>query len=235
MAAGAQTYIYDFLLANEQKITFTVGINPFTGLINTCPLAPPTWARLEFHQCAPCPLKHTEHRFCPIALGISDLVTTFKDTASYVPCTVTCTSTERTVCKKTTVQEGLASILGLLMAISGCPVMIFFKPLARFHLPFSTVDESLFRIVALSLLGQYFRSSNSLDARFDLCDIKNHYALVQQINKGILSRIQSISDLDADNNAIITLNSLGQILELEIDTNIESLQTLFNENRNPQL
>ena len=232
MAGVARTYIYDFLLPNDQKITFSVGIDPITGQINTCPLAPPAWARLEFHQCKPCPLKQTEHPFCPIALGISDLVTTFKNTASYVPCTVTCTSRERTVCKKTTVQEGLASIFGLLMAISGCPIMVFFKPLAHFHLPFATVDESLFRIVAVSLLGQYFRRSDPPDTRFDLRQIKSHYALVQQINKGIFQRIQSITDLDADNNAIINLNSLGQILEIEIDTHIKSLHHLFNEKGN---
>jgi len=230
MVGIAQTFTYDFLLPNDKKIAFTVGINPITGQINTCPLAPPAWARLEFHQCQSCPLQQTEHPFCPIALSISDLVTTFKDTASYVPCTVTCTSRERTVYKKTTVQEGLASILGLLMAISGCPVMIFFKPLARFHLPFSTVEESLFRIVAVCLLGRYFRRSDCHDTRFDLRDLKNHYSLVQQINKGILQRIQNITELDADNNAIITLTSLGQILELEIDTHIESLHHLFNEN-----
>ncbi len=233
MVAVAQTYTYDFLLPNDKRIAFTVGINPITGQINTCPLSPPAWARLEFHQCGSCPLTQTEHLFCPIALSISDLVTTFKDTASYVPCTVTCSSRERTISKKTTVQEGLASILGLLMAISGCPVMLFFKPLARFHLPFSTVEESLFRIVAVFLLGQYFSRSDSPDTRIDLGDIKNHYALVQQVNKGILKRIQHISDLDADNNAIITLHSLGQILELEIDTHIESLHHLFNENGEP--
>lgn len=47
------------------------------------------------------------------------------------------------------------------------------------------------------------------------------------VNAGILERIRNISALDADKNALITLTSLAQILELEIETNLESLQSLF--------
>jgi len=160
-------------------------------------------------------------------LCIAELVTTFKDTASYVECAVTCVAPERTVIKQTTVQEGLASILGLLMATSGCPIMDFFKPLARFHLPFASVDETIFRIVAVYMLRQYYRKDGAMNDSFSLQNIKNHYALVKQVNRGIYNRIRSIIELDADKNAIITLNSLGQILEMEIDTNLESLHHLF--------
>jgi hypothetical protein len=104
-----------------------------------------------------------------------------------------------------------------------------YKPLARFHLPFATVDESIFRIVAVYMLRQYYRKDASKDDQFLLNDIKKHYSLVKQVNRGILKRILSISDLDADKNAIVTLSSLGQILEMEIDANLESLQHLFLE------
>lgn len=42
------------------------------------------------------------------------------------------------------------------------------------------------------------------DTRFDLRDIKNHYALVQQINKEFFGGFEVLKDPDADNNAIIT-------------------------------
>ena len=41
------------------------------------------------------------------------------------------------------------------------------------------------------------------------------------------TRINSIVEKDADNNAIITLNSLAQILSMEIDYNLDSLEYLF--------
>jgi hypothetical protein len=228
MAAVARSYVYTFLLPDQGKIDFAVTIDPISKQINICPRVAPEWARLGYHQCPPCPLCCTEHPFCPVALSIADLVTTFKDIASHITCTVTCISPERTVTKQTVVQEGLASILGLLMAISGCPIMGFFKPLAQFHLPFASVDESIFRIVAVYMLRQYYRKDGAID-RLSLDDIRNHYALVKQVNKGILKRIQSITDLDADKNAIVTLSSLGQILEMEIDANLESLRHLFRE------
>lgn len=229
MAVVSRSYVYTFLLPDLGKIDFTVTIDPISQLINTCPRIAPGWAHLEYHQCPPCPLRSTEHPFCPVALSIADLVTTFKDIASYVRCTVTCISPERTVSKHTVVQEGLASILGLLMAISGCPIMDFFRPLAQFHLPFATVDESIFRVVAVYMLRQYYRKDRAMSDRLSLDDIRNHYALIKQVNKGILRRIQSITDQDADKNAIITLSSLGQILEMEIDANLESLHHLFRE------
>ncbi len=229
MAMVARSYVYTFLLPDQGKIDFPVTIDPISQQINICPRVAPGWARLGYHQCPPCPLRCTEHPFCPVALSIVDLVTTFKDIASHVTCTVTCISPERTVTKQTVVQEGLASILGLLMAISGCPIMDFFKPLAQFHLPFASVDESIFRIVAGYMLRQYYRKDGAIDDRLFLDDIRNHYALVKQVNKGILKRIQSITDLDADKNAIVTLSSLGQILEMEIDANLESLRHLFRE------
>ncbi|MBU1565379.1 MAG: hypothetical protein KJ630_07105 [Proteobacteria bacterium] len=229
MATVARTYLYTFSLPNQRNIDFTVTLDPISQQVNICPLVAPSWAKLEYHQCSPCPLQCTEHPFCPAALCIADLVDIFKDTASYVKCRVTCISPERTVIKETIVQEGLASILGLLMATSGCPIMNFFKPMARFHLPFSSVDESIFRIVAVYMIRQYYRKDDAKDDQFSLHDIKNHYTLVKQVNKGILERILSATDLDADKNAIVTLSSLGQILEMEIDANLESLHHLFLE------
>jgi hypothetical protein len=227
MAEVARTYIYTFLFADRHTITFTVALDAISQEVNTCPLVPPAWARLCYHQCPPCPLHDAEHPFCPVALAVADLVTTFKDTASYIKCTVSCVSPERTVVKETSVQEGLSSILGLLMATSGCPVMDFVKPLARFHLPFASVEESIFRAVSVYMLRLYYRKDRDQEEVLSLHDIKKHYALVKQVNKGLLQRIRSITDLDADNNAIITLTSLSQILEMEIDANLESLQYLF--------
>lgn len=226
MEETAQVYKYSFKFPDRETISFTVSLDSISHYINTCPVMPPAWSRLRYRQCAPCTLTADRHPFCPVALGIAELVTSFKDTASYVECAVSCWSLERTVTKNTTVQEGLASILGLLMATSGCPVMDFFRPMARFHLPFSTVDESIFRIVAMYMLRRYYRNGSS--ALSDpLADIKTHYSQVKLVNAGILERILSISALDADKNAIVTLASLAQILEMEIETNLESLQNLF--------
>lgn len=226
MEETTRVYTYTFAFPDRAAISFTVSLNSISHYINTCPMVPPEWCRLLSHQCEPCTLAADQNPFCPVALNIAELVTAFKDIVSYAPCNVSCSSLQRTVTKDSTVQEGLASILGLLMATSGCPVMDFFRPMARFHLPFSTVDESLFRIVSMYLLRQYYLQPTH-GQKNPLRDIKSHYAQVKLVNAGMLKRILNISALDADKNAIVTLSSLAQILEMEVDTNLESLQNIF--------
>ncbi len=221
------TYEYIFVFPKGRQKSFKIALDTFSLSLNTCPVSPPQWTRLNHHQCSPCSLSAPVHTFCPAALAISSLVTTFQDTVSHKSCVVSCVSEDRTVTKDTTVQDGLSSILGLLMATSGCPIMDFFRPLARFHLPFSTVDETIFRVFTTYMLRQYYRRSEGKNSGFELKDIRNQYALVKQVNKGMLERIRDIAQFDADKNAIITLDSLAQILEMEIDTNLESLQYLF--------
>jgi len=227
MKADVTTYEYIFIFPDGKQKSFKIALNAVSLSINTCPTSPPQWTWLEHHQCIPCSLSAKIHTFCPAALAISSLVTTFQDTVSHKSCVVSCVSLDRTVTKETTIQDGLSSILGLLMATSGCPIMDFFRPLARFHLPFSTVDETIFRVFTTYMLRQYYRRSEGQNSDFELKDIRNQYALVKQVNKGMLERIRDIAQFDADKNAIVTLDSLAQILEMEIDTNLESLQYLF--------
>ena len=42
------------------------------------------------------------------------------------------------------------------MATGGCPALAKLRPMARFHLPFATREETLFRSASAYLLGQYF-------------------------------------------------------------------------------
>ncbi len=61
----------------------------------------------------------------------------------------------------------------------------------------------------------------------DLKDLDKHYEKVQGVNKGILSRASSVARMDADKNAIIILNALAQMLALEIEDELNSLEYLF--------
>ena len=133
----------------------------------------------------------------------------------------------RTVSKNTSVQDGLSSILGMIMATSSCPSLSLLKPLAYFHLPFATVEETLFRAASSYLLRQYFIAADGGEADFSLAIIGSHYSDIQKVNAGILRRIHSAARSDADKNALIILNSLAQILEMEIADQLESLRPLF--------
>jgi hypothetical protein len=114
------------------------------------------------------------------------------------------------------------------MATSDCPIMNFLKPMARFHLPFSSVEETTARTASMYLLGRYFRYKDQSDIiKMDFKTLENHYAQVRQVNEGIIKRISSVSKQDADKNAIVTLHSLSLFLSMEIDYSLSSLEYIF--------
>jgi hypothetical protein len=187
------------------------------------------WTYLDFEQCRCCPLTVKAHSRCPIAVNIMELVDNFKDVFSYHDCTVVCETVERKYSKNTSVMEGLSAIFGVIMATSDCPVMEFLKPMARFHLPFATIEETTVRTASMYLLAQYFKYKDQPGMKFDFKILENHYARVQQVNEGLLQRIKSVSSEDADKNAIITLHSLSQFLSMEIDYSLGSLESIFSD------
>lgn len=188
---------------------------------------PQDWTHLKYKQCSNCPLVIDSHPFCPIAVNIMELVETFKDVLSYHNCTVVCETEDRTYSKNTSIMEGLSAIFGMIMATSNCPIMNFLKPMARFHLPFSSVEETTVRTTSIYLLGQYFRYKDRSDIKKDFKTLENHYAQVRLVNEGIIKRISSVSKQDADKNAIVTLHSLSLFLSMEIDYSLSSLEYIF--------
>ncbi len=221
------TYKYCFDFPNGSKKRFLIKLDGNSLLLKPNISQTPDWTRLFEHQCSCCVLDESDFFHCPIAVNISDLVTTFKDTPSYESCHVSCITAERTVTKDTIVQDGLSSIMGIIMATSGCPTMDILRPMARFHLPFATVDESMFRSASIYLLRQYFTNIKEGKGDFSLKNVKSHYSKIELVNSGILKRIQYATKLDADKNALVILNSLAQILHLELDDNLQSLRHIF--------
>ncbi len=187
----------------------------------------PDWTRLKYHQCSNCPLEIDMHPYCPIAINIMELVETFKNVLSYHNCTVVCETEDRIYSKKTSIMEGLSTIFGLIMPTSDCPIMDFLKPMARFHLPFSSVEETTARTSSIYLLGQYFKSKDRNDIKIDFKALENHYAQVKLVNEGIIRRISSVSNQDADKNAIVTLHSISLFLSMEIDYSLSTLEYIF--------
>ncbi len=221
------TFNYCFDFPDTSKKRFLIELDSETFEYKSSGNTPPDWALLGISRCDCCKLDMATNDFCPIAANIAELVFAFKDTASHKSCKVSCISAARTCSKDTTVQEGLASIMGIIMATSGCPSMSILKPMACFHLPFATVEESMYRSVSAYLLRQYFSHQNGKNSDFFMQLIQKHYSEVQKVNEGILKRINMTSEMDADKNAIVTLNALAQILVMEVDEDLDSLKQLF--------
>ncbi len=60
-----------------------------------------------------------------------------------------------TIQKRTTLQDAVGSLMGVLSATSGCPRFSFLEPMAGFHLPFANEQETIYRAVSTYLLAQF--------------------------------------------------------------------------------
>ena len=175
------------------------------------------------------PLKTEKH--CPIALNLWDILDRFKAVASFERTRVTVITEERTFQKKTDIQTGLGSLVGLIMATSGCPSLNFFKPMARFHLPFASTEETVFRHFGSFLIGEYLRGDISKEGITK--ELFRRYETINAINGHLLERIKPLtgagSSGDADQNAIIILDTFATILSIQLADNITLLSHLYED------
>ncbi|HIL84879.1 MAG TPA: hypothetical protein EYG52_15380 [Pseudomonadales bacterium] len=174
------------------------------------------WARLDNHQCEHCPLSPAQELHCPVALRISWVIDSVAHNISteIVECQVE--TLERIISSRLPIEKAIYSLLGLLMATSGCPHMDFLGPMARYHLPFSTAEETIVRTSSLYLLAQYFKEGPGGEADYRLAHLGELYEEVSKVNDGIIKRIRSRQESgDTNANSIVILNSFAQILSLE--------------------
>ena len=228
MSQSTIRIVYDFAFPDGGTRSYAVAFDRVTlSYLPDRHEPPPDWARLENHQCGHCPLAPAEHPYCPVATNLSALVEAFKDKASVAEATVTVTTEERTYVKQLPLQRGIFGIFGLVMATSSCPYMDFLKPMARFHLPFSTAEETIVRSVSMYLLHQYFVAKRGGAPDLGLEQLETHYENIQKVNDGILDRIKGVVENDADLNALIILQGFADLLTMAISKDLSKIEPLF--------
>lgn len=212
-----------------KDITFRVIIDPDTLEHVATPKAnPPDWTLADRDRCGGCELDFDKHKHCPAALSLVDLVENFNELLSYEEVEVTVITPHRTIIGMTTVQRALSSLIGLHMATSGCPTLAKLKPMARFHLPFASRDETMFRAAGTYLLGQYFLAKQGQAADFDLHGLRDLYERIHDINVSLTARLRDVAEGDASVNAIVLLDLFAQELPMSIEENLADLESLFS-------
>lgn len=136
-------------------------------------------------------------------------------------------SEDKTITKKASLQDGLQSIFGLLMVTSGCPSFSRLKPMARFHLPFSTPEETLYRVTSMHMLAQYFRQKAGLPTDFSFADLQAMYEEIHRVNVDFVARIKGAGEEDAHVHGVVNLDSLAQMVPMLLEGELESLRPLF--------
>ncbi len=220
---------YHFKLEDGTRKVFTANLHAES--LNVIPpddQAKPEWAKLANYRCQGCQLDENAGQYCPIAVNISDVVEFFKHYTSHDKVEVSVVTEERVYGKKTTVQQALGSLLGIHMAASGCPAMERLKPMVRLHLPFATVEETVFRSASTYLLGQYFLRKQGKESDPDLVGLADFYKGIQEVNRGMWERLLKVVGEDAVNNAVICLDMFAKQLPYAIEDSLEELEGLFS-------
>jgi hypothetical protein len=196
-------------------------------LIADIPETLPAWTELEFHQCPHCPLKTPRHLRCPLATHLVDVVRCFEDLVSYDKIQLTVITQERTVSQETTAQRAIGSLMGLISATSGCPHTVFFRPMARYHLPLASEDETIYRATSMYLLAQYFKKKEGYDPDIQFNGLKELYRKIEIVNQNIAIRLKAASDTDSTVNAIIFLDLYAKAFPFVIEDSLEDIRHLF--------
>jgi hypothetical protein len=227
MAAIAITY--RFIFPNGHTRDYTAEIAPDSGtlLVASTTVEPEPWTSLEHKKCSHCPLNAKDNPTCPVARNLSTVAKDFAGERSFDKVIVEVVTAERTYRKDLRLQEGLFGLFGLMMATSECPYFEFLRPMARFHLPFSSLRETMVRSVSFYLLRQYFVAKNGGAADFALSGFAKLYKDLEEVNLGLANRIRSITTADAEANSIVILDGFGKLLSAHLSTGFADLEKMF--------
>lgn len=219
---------YRFALPDSKERAFHLELDGDNALLTSPPpMEPPAWTELGFNQCAGCPLNAAESPHCPAALHLASVIDGFTDLVSYDKVRVTVESDERAVTATLSAQQALASLMGLIMASSGCPRTAVFRPMARFHLPFSNEAETAYRVAAMYLLAQHFLERSGADTDLALEKLEGVYRGMHAVNRGMAQRLRAASRQDAIVNAIVLLDVYSSLVPAAIHDILDEIKPAF--------
>lgn len=225
---------YRFKLPDASTAEFPVVIDTETlEVVRASDATYPDWTNLEFHKCGHWPLSAETLPVCPLSASIANVVERFEDIISYEEVEIEVEAEGRKITKTSTAQQGLSALLGLVMATSGCPHTAYFKPMARFHLPFANEEETVYRAVSMYLLSQYFTNEEGAEVDFALEGLQQIHKNIQELNRSMAQRIRAAITHDAAVNAIVVLDFFAQTMPFAIEDNLEQLRPMFGAYEKP--
>jgi hypothetical protein len=216
-------YVIDLPDGSQTTLDFSFDPLDF-ALINAAPAEPPFWTALAFNQCANCPLNETEHPHCPAALQMATTLEPLKALISFDTVGVTVVQAERTLHAETSAQQALSSVLGLIMATAGCPWTDRLRPMARFHLPFASDAETLYRSVSMFLLAREITAQETSNGYARLEEL---YENLHIVNRDMARRLGAATRTDPARNAIALLDSFTTLIPAALERSLDELKPLF--------
>lgn len=213
--------VYEFLFPDAQSRTFEIELDRPEP---ESQLAPPEWTQLTHCQCSNCPLDPSQHKTCPVAEDMLPVVNDFRSENAFQKVTVRVRTEGRTYEKLTGLEEGLRSLLGLIMATSRCPILAELRPMAVHHMPFATAEEFIMRSVSLYLLQQYFAQRNHQTPDWELKGLVKRNQQLQLVNQALWQRIHSVCQGDSNLKALLSFFSMASSVSFSLESQLQKLR-----------
>jgi hypothetical protein len=217
-------YRFDLPDGSKTTLEFAFDSTDFR-LSNAAPADPPFWTKLGFNQCANCPLNALEQPHCPAALQMASALEPLKALVSFDTVGVTVVQAERAVYAETSAQQAMSSVLGLIMATAGCPWTDHLRPMARFHLPFASEIETVYRSVSMYLLARELASPNGTQG---FAALEHLYVNLHIVNRDMSRRLGAATRTDPARNAMALLDSYTTLLPAALERSLDELKPLFD-------
>ncbi|MCK5178108.1 MAG: hypothetical protein KAR32_01135 [Candidatus Omnitrophica bacterium] len=223
------TYQYQFTFSNNYVTEFAFDIDAETlSLQNTPKGSPPSWTKLGCQKCPNCPLDENQYPYCPAATGIVETIESLSETLAIEEADVVVGTAERDFKKRTSVAEGLSSMISLVTAASGCPVLSKLRPLVRNHLPFEAPEEKIYRSLGMYLLHQKFSPKSKDNPDWTLTDFTKFFEDINIVNESFCSRLLEMTIEEDSLSRLTKLDCFTKYTDFKIlENNIGDLQRLF--------
>lgn len=222
--------LYRIQLSDELTEEFDYEMDAETLAIVAAPLLGelPAWTALGFKQCPNCPLKPEDHPHCPMAVQLHNIVGRFHNTRSIDEVELEVITEQRRVTQTIPLQNALASLLGLVFPISGCPRTEGMKPLARFHVPLASEEETVFNVAGMYLLAQYFVNVKNRSGVLSFDGLISAYNDLHVVNKHVASRLQAVTSSDSVKNAITLVDMYSSLMPMLLQDQLVEIRRFFN-------
>lgn len=221
------TVTYDFIFSSGKTKSFNVDPDRAEHALDQqkAPSGSLTaWTELSNCRCSNCPLNTIDHPHCPAAIDMQPVVEGFRQENAFQKLTVRVKTEGRIYEKHTGLEEGLRSLLGLIMATSSCPILAELKPMAVHHMPFATVDEFITRSVSLYLLQQYFEERDHRQADWTLKGLVARNQRLQLVNQALWQRIHSVCEGDSNLKALLSFFSMASSVSFSLESQLQKLK-----------
>ncbi len=220
---------YIFTLPDGSREVFLFQLDPDTLELTTPQsVFMPAWTELGDHRCANCPLNPATHERCPLAASLVPVVHRLGGLLSWDLVRIEVINAERTISQQTSAQRAIGSMLGLINSVSGCPHLAYFRPMARFHLPLASREETIYRATSMYLLAQYFRAHAGQSPDPELHGLQEIYHNVQIVNAGMVQRLRHATESDYMVNAVVFLDLYAVAVQQTITESLDEIRHWFD-------